>query len=873
VASKSPQKKKGKSKRAHVLVAAVERATANFVERGQQIAAENPEIQHDMMEAVQAVQATGEAMSSAAREFAADPCSSVKRGNMVRAARSLLSAVTRLLILADIIDVNLLLKKLQRVENDLENLKNVNSQAELMDSMGRFTHSAQELMAQAAKRQHELRDPALRDDLAAARAILKKHHAMLLTASKAYVRHPELAAAKANRDFVMRQMCEAVKTMSEVANGNYPTNGQVLYEGSGELAAALDDFDASIIINPLVYDEAKHRQTLEESLESIISGAALLADSSCTRDDRKERIVAAGNSVRQALQELLSEYMENAGTKPTEQLDDAIQHMLTKTRVLRRQLRKAVVDHVSDSFLEPDNPLLLLIRAAKEGREKDVEEFGQMFTEHAHKLVEVANLACSMSNNDDGVKMVRYAASQIENLCPQVVFAGKILSARTKSKVALENMEVFRDAWINQVRILTDAVDDITTIDDFLAVSENHILEDVNTCVTSMQNGDIDSMDRTAGAIRGRCGRICAVVTAEMDNYEPGYYTERVLDTVGLLSGQVMPNFASRVEEVIAFHGQGNPPPEEKDFIDASRLVYEGVREIRTAVLLNRNSMEFDSDDTEIDTEIASTIDSRAGSTLPIVSGQLVEDEFPGVSGVTTAREAMKKMPEEDRAKIAEQVEVFRVEKRKFDMEVSKWDDNGNDIIVLAKHMCLIMMEMTDFTRGKGPLQTTMAVIEAARKISEAGTKLDNLARKIADQCPESSTKKDLVAYLERIRLYCHQMNITSKVKADVQNVSGELIVSGLDSATSLIQAAKNLMNAVVLTVKASYVASTKYPRQAASAGLNNKPLVVWKMRAPDKKPLVRRDAPEEVKAKVRRGSQKKAANPMKDLAEFDNVI
>jgi hypothetical protein len=37
-----------------------------------------------------------------------------------------------------------------------------------------------------------------------------------------------------------------------------------------------------------------------------------------------------------------------------------------------------------------------------------------------------------------------------------------------------------------------------------------------------------------------------------------------------------------------------------------------------------------------------------------------------------------------------------------------------------------------------------------------------------------------------------------------------------LDSATSLIQAAKNLMNAVVLTVKASYVASTKYPRQGA---------------------------------------------------------
>jgi len=50
----------------------------------------------------------------------------------------------------------------------------------------------------------------------------------------------------------------------------------------------------------------------------------------------------------------------------------------------------------------------------------------------------------------------------------------------------------------------------------------------------------------------------------------------------------------------------------------------------------------------------------------------------------------------------------------------------------------------------------------------------------VAIQCPDSATKRDLVAYLERISLYCHQLNITSKVKADVQNISGELIVSGV---------------------------------------------------------------------------------------------
>lgn len=60
----------------------------------------------------------------------------------------------------------------------------------------------------------------------------------------------------------------------------------------------------------------------------------------------------------------------------------------------------------------------------------------------------------------------------------------------------------------------------------------------------------------------------------------------------------------------------------------------------------------------------------------------------------------MRKMTEEDKQKIAQQVENFRSEKLKFDMEVAKWDDRGNDIIVIAKHMCMIMMEMTDFTRS-----------------------------------------------------------------------------------------------------------------------------------------------------------------------------
>lgn len=104
--------------------------------------------------------------------------------------------------------------------------------------------------------------------------------------------------------------------------------------------------------------------------------------------------------------------------------------MVHKTRDLRRVLRKAVVDHVCDEFLEPDLPLHLLVEAARVGDEARVEECQQLLKEHAAKLVEVAQLACSMSNNEDGIKMVRHAAQHIEQLCPQVNITKSLTSPR-----------------------------------------------------------------------------------------------------------------------------------------------------------------------------------------------------------------------------------------------------------------------------------------------------------------------------------------------------------------------------------------------------------------------------------------------------------
>ena len=41
---------------------------------------------------------------------------------------------------------------------------------------------------------------------------------------------------------------------------------------------------------------------------------------------------------------------------------------------------------------------------------------------------------------------------------------------------------------------------------------------------------------RTAGAIRGRAARVIHIINAEMENYEAGVYTEKVLEATQLLS-------------------------------------------------------------------------------------------------------------------------------------------------------------------------------------------------------------------------------------------------------------------------------------------------------------------------------------------------
>nr|XP_054493263.1 catenin alpha-3 isoform X2 [Agelaius phoeniceus] len=843
-------KKKGRSKRARVLLASVEEATWNLLDKGEKIAKEAVVFKEELHAALADVRKESQALQVSAEAFTSDPCSLPRRQAVVPAARALLAAVTRLLVLADMVDVAYLLQHLTVFQRTFESLKNISSKSDLQKTYQKFQKDLENLDYLAYKRQQDLKSSNQRDEIAAARVSLKENSAFLHSICSACLEHSDVASLTASKDSICNEIQNALNVISNASQG---VGNKVEQPASrtATLGSALDELENLIVLDPLVVNEKKVRPSLEQRLEAIISGAALLADSSCTRDSHRERIIAECSAIRQALQELLDEYLRSTDkTERSNALNVAIDSMCKKTRDLRRQLRKAIIDHISDSFLDTTVPLLVLIEAAKNGREKEIKEYAAIFREHTSRLVEVANLACSLSTNEDGTKIVQMAANHIETLCPQVINAALALAARPKSQVVKNNMEMYRSTWENHIRVLTEAVDDITSIDDFLAVSESHILEDVNRCIVALREQDAEGLDRAAGAIRGRAARVAHVVAGEMDNYEPGAYTQGVLRHVQQLSGAVIPEFISQVNIALESLSKNTVHLfDDNQFVDISKKVYDTIHNIRCSVMMIRTPEELE-DVSDLEEEQ----DARSRTSVQ-TEGK-------------TDRAKMTQLPEAEKEKIAEQVADFKKVKSKLDAEIEIWDDTSNDIIVLAKRMCVIMMEMTDFTRGRGPLKHTADVINAAKVISESGSRMDVLARLIADQCPDQSCKQDLLAYLEQIKLYSHQLKICSQVKAEIQHLGGELIMSALDSVTSLIQAAKNLMNSVVQTVKMSYIASTKIIKIQSPTGPRH-PVVMWRMKAPEKKPLIKREKPEEIYAAVRKGSAKKRIHPVQVMSEF----
>lgn len=82
--------------------------------------------------------------------------------------------------------------------------------------------------------------------MAAARGVLQRNVPLLYKASCACLQHPDVAAYKANRDLIYKQLQHAVSGISNAAQATSTEDSTLIQPGgAGELAYALNNFDVS----------------------------------------------------------------------------------------------------------------------------------------------------------------------------------------------------------------------------------------------------------------------------------------------------------------------------------------------------------------------------------------------------------------------------------------------------------------------------------------------------------------------------------------------------------------------------------------------------------------------------------------------------
>ncbi|ERL95043.1 hypothetical protein D910_12313, partial [Dendroctonus ponderosae] len=148
------------------------------------------------------------------------------RSLLIRAAKCLLAAITRVLLLADIVVVKQLLLAKDKVSHSLDRLESVNNFTEFVKAFSQFGAEMVELAHLTGDRQNDLKDERRRAQMAAARQVLERSTMMLLTSSKTSLRHPNSNSARENRDTVFCQMRRAMDLIHYVVKDGVLNNSE-----------------------------------------------------------------------------------------------------------------------------------------------------------------------------------------------------------------------------------------------------------------------------------------------------------------------------------------------------------------------------------------------------------------------------------------------------------------------------------------------------------------------------------------------------------------------------------------------------------------------------------------------------------------------
>ncbi|XP_057210034.1 alpha-catulin isoform X2 [Triplophysa rosa] len=452
---------------------AVSVAVSRFVAVGEAIAAENEDLKDEMGLACFEARRAGTAIAQLTNVSGPEQCDGDGRNTvfsdrtgMVKAARMLLSSVTKVLVLADCIVIKQIISSRNKVLVTLEQLERVSTFQEFVQIFSQFGNEMVEFAHLTGDRQNDLKDEKKRSRMAAARAVLEKCTMMLLTASKTCLRHPDCDSARMNKEAVFQRMRLALEQVIEIVTDARSSGEAKIPPVS--INAGIKDFKVKVegLRDSLFCVSC---EALLAQLEALVDKTEDFTDSAYTSHEQRETIIQLCQATRRETRQLINTWRQAQSLKAseaTEEMELSILKTCQSVSDLRRELHKVAVRRASDLLkLHSDHLVLQALKASGgDGNLEAVADYAGTLTEHKEQLLETCRLLCHISGSEPLEITCIHAEETFRVIGPQIISAAQTLALHPTSKIAKENLDVFCEAWESQLcdmAILLKEINDV----------------------------------------------------------------------------------------------------------------------------------------------------------------------------------------------------------------------------------------------------------------------------------------------------------------------------------------------------------------------------------------------------------------------------
>ncbi|XP_062836902.1 alpha-catulin isoform X2 [Anolis carolinensis] len=439
---------------------AVNLAVGRFVMVGEAIASENQELKEEMKIACTEAKQAGETIAQLTDIAVLDHPESdgqitifTDKTDVVKAARLLLSSVTKVLVLADRIVVKQIINSRNKVLLTMERLEKVSSFQEFVQIFSQFGNEMVEFAHLTGDRQNDLKDEKKKAKMAAARTILEKCTMMLLTASKTCLRHPDCESARVNKGAVFYRMRLALEQVIEIVtdsrlSGENEPGPVSIYTGIKEFKTKVEGLRDNI------YNLSK--ENLWAMLRVVLEHTEDFTDSAYTSHENRERILELAKQAKMETEQLVSTWMYAQSQKKkdvTEDLELAILKTCQCMNELNRELHGVATSVAADLIKYHSDHLILkaLKICGAEGNIEAVAEHSCKLSEQKEQLIEICHLLRHVSGTEPLEITCLHAEDTFQVTGPQIISAAETLTLHPSSKIAKENLDVFCEAWESQL--------------------------------------------------------------------------------------------------------------------------------------------------------------------------------------------------------------------------------------------------------------------------------------------------------------------------------------------------------------------------------------------------------------------------------------